>query len=84
MKKCKGCGIELQHKDREGVGYVADLKQDYCQRCFRLLHYGDTSHFKTNYVTNEKITKIFQKYSNELSYTSFLMFIYKRFSKVFT
>ncbi len=66
MKKCKGCGIKLQHRDREGVGYVADMNQDYCQRCFRLLHYGDTTHFKTNYVTNEKIIRIFQKYSNEL------------------
>ena len=66
MKKCRGCGIPLQTKDKEGVGYVVDLEQDYCQRCFRLSHYGDTGHFKTNYVTNEKIINIYNRYSNAL------------------
>ena len=36
MSKCKGCGIDLQDKDKQAVGYVIDLNQDYCQRCFRL------------------------------------------------
>ena len=63
MKKCKGCGIELQCENKNDVGYVVDLNQDYCQRCFRLSHYGDTQAFKTNYVTNEKILSIYNKYS---------------------
>lgn len=62
MKKCKGCGIPLQTSDKEGLGYVPDLEQDYCQRCFRLSHYGDTKHLKTNYVTNEKIRNIYNRY----------------------
>ena len=66
MKKCKGCGIELQDKNKEMLGYVVDLEQDYCQRCFRLSHYGDTTYFKTNYVTNEKIFEIYRRYSNSL------------------
>ncbi len=66
MKKCKGCGIILQSKDREGLGYVVDLKQDYCQRCFRLSHYGDTAHIRTNYVTNEKILNIYNRYGYAL------------------
>ena len=66
MKKCKGCGIELQTKDKLGIGYVVDMKQDYCQRCFRLSHYGDTNHLKTNYVTNEKIFAIYRKYESFL------------------
>ena len=66
MKKCKGCGITLQTKDKQAVGYVVDLQQDYCQRCFRLSHYGDISNFKTNYVTNEKILNIYNKYQNAL------------------
>ncbi|MBQ6335150.1 MAG: 50S ribosome-binding GTPase [Erysipelotrichaceae bacterium] len=66
MKKCKGCGIELQTKNREAVGYVVDLEQDYCQRCFRLSHYGDTTYLKTNYVSNEKIFQIYKRYSGSL------------------
>ena len=66
MKKCKGCGIPLQTKDREGIGYVVDLEQDYCQRCFRLSHYGDTNHIRTNYVTNEKILSIYNRYGYAL------------------
>lgn len=66
MKKCKGCGITLQNKDKGLIGYVVDLQQDYCQRCFRLSHYGDISNLKTNYVTNEKILNIYKKYPNAL------------------
>ena len=66
MKKCKGCGIVLQTKDRQGLGYVVDMEQDYCRRCFRLSHYGDTSDLKTNHVTNRKITEIYNRYSNAL------------------
>ena len=66
MKKCKGCGIPLQCEDKEKVGYVVDMEQDYCQRCFRLSHYGDTSHLKTNHVSNEKIFEIYRKYANGL------------------
>lgn len=66
MKKCKGCGIPLQTKDKQGLGYVVDMEQDYCKRCFRLSHYGDTANFKTNYVTNEKIIKIYDRYPGAL------------------
>ena len=66
MKKCKGCGIQLQDKDKNLPGYVVDLKQDYCQRCFRLSHYGDTTHFKTNHVSNEKIYEIYSRYRESL------------------
>jgi len=66
MKKCKGCGIELQDQDQNAVGYVVDLEQNYCQRCFRLSHYGYISHLKTSHVTNDKIFDIYNKYPNEL------------------
>lgn len=66
MKKCRGCGISLQSKDKSAIGYVVDLEQDYCQRCFRLSHYGDITNLKSNYVSNEKIYKIYNKYPNAL------------------
>ena len=66
MKKCKGCGIELQTENKDKVGYVINLEQDYCQRCFRLSHYGDTTHLKTSHVNNKKIYDIYNKYANAL------------------
>ena len=66
MKKCKGCGVVLQNDEQSLPGYVPDLSHDYCERCFRLTHYGDTKYLKTNFVTNEKILDIYNKYPNEL------------------
>ncbi|MDO4465629.1 MAG: ribosome biogenesis GTPase YqeH [Bacillota bacterium] len=37
---CKGCGIKLQNTDKKALGYVPNLDADYCQRCFKLTHYG--------------------------------------------
>lgn len=41
VKKCLGCGIELQNTDKNKLGYIVDLNQNYCQRCFRMTHYND-------------------------------------------
>lgn len=43
-KICYGCGIKLQCEDDTALGYVPLIKLEnskYCQRCFRLLHYGE-------------------------------------------
>lgn len=41
MKKCKGCGVVLQTTDSKLPGYTPKENSDYCQRCFRLMHYDD-------------------------------------------
>ena len=41
MKKCKGCGAILQSKVPNAPGYTPKENSDYCQRCFRLIHYDD-------------------------------------------
>lgn len=41
IKKCMGCGLDLQDSDITGLGYTPDLKNDYCKRCFRLKNYGE-------------------------------------------
>ena len=45
-KKCEGCGTILQTTDNQAPGYVPDLSMDYCQRCFRMIHYD--KHTETN------------------------------------
>ena len=47
IKKCSGCGIELQFEDKNKEGYVPEEKfitQDnlLCQRCFKIKNYEMT------------------------------------------
>ncbi|MCL8211192.1 putative protein YqeH [Mesoplasma sp. JKS002658] len=41
MKKCKGCGRELQTIDPQNWGYTPKIEGDYCYRCFRIKNYND-------------------------------------------
>lgn len=41
MNKCKGCGATLQNDNKDAIGYSPKVEAEYCQRCFRLTHYGD-------------------------------------------
>jgi len=66
MKKCRGCGISLQNTNPENIGYVVNLEQDYCQRCFRLSHYGDVTNLNNSHVNNKAIYDIYNKYANGL------------------
>ena len=43
MKKCLGCGIELQNENILNLGYTPNLENDLCARCFKVKHYGETS-----------------------------------------
>lgn len=40
-KICKGCGAHLQTTNKDQIGYTPKADSDYCQRCFRLMHYDD-------------------------------------------
>lgn len=42
-KRCKGCGALLQWEDPKKIGYAPKEGADYCQRCFRILHYDDVT-----------------------------------------
>lgn len=41
IKHCLGCGIVLQNEDRNKDGFVQDLNDDLCERCFRIEHYNE-------------------------------------------
>lgn len=41
MSVCKGCGITLQTENPKELGYTPKRDSEYCQRCFRLIHYDD-------------------------------------------
>ncbi|HAX02939.1 MAG: hypothetical protein A2Y45_05860 [Tenericutes bacterium GWC2_34_14] len=44
--RCKGCGALLQKEDPNKVGYATSYDHVYCQACYKLFHYGEsTLHF---------------------------------------
>ena len=53
MSKCTGCGISLQNVDKLEIGYTNDLKNKYCERCFRLIHYNEDK--KVSNLNNENV-----------------------------
>ena len=42
-KKCSGCGVVLQTKDKEKEGYIDDINKTLCLRCFKIKNYGEYS-----------------------------------------
>ncbi|MDD3186876.1 MAG: 50S ribosome-binding GTPase [Bacilli bacterium] len=57
MTKCNGCGSVLQDIDENKVGYTKDLKNNLCQRCFRIANYND---YKIVPKNNEEFIKILE------------------------
>ena len=61
MTKCIGCGIELQNKDINKLGYIDDLSKEICTRCFRLTNYGE---YKEVSLNNNDYLKIIDNIPN--------------------
>lgn len=40
-KKCIGCGAVLQNEYIDKKGFTKNLDNDYCVRCFRMMHYSE-------------------------------------------
>lgn len=54
-KKCIGCGIPLQSKDKTIEGYVEDINKEICERCFKLKYYGE---YKEVNLSNKQYQEI--------------------------
>lgn len=58
MIKCKGCGIILQSEDKKKIGYTPDIKNELCQRCFKLKNYNTLINNGVNIDNDKLINKI--------------------------
>lgn len=66
IKKCIGCGSVLQSVDPLKEGYINEKKINdslYCERCFKLIHYGKIS------STNKEID--YKKMINNINKTNY-------------
>ena len=62
IKKCTGCGVELQTENKEKEGFVEDINNKLCTRCFKLKNYGE---YKEVSLDNEDFTKILKEIPKE-------------------
>lgn len=61
IKKCIGCGIELQSKDLNKAGYIRENKYEtasYCEKCFKIKNYGQPKEEQINLDTSKVINDI--------------------------
>lgn len=58
-KYCKGCGATLQNDNKKAIGYVPTLDASYCERCYKIRHYGDlTISMAKKIESNQTLDKI--------------------------
>ncbi len=62
MSKCHGCGVILQNKNKELLGFTPNLESELCERCFRINHYND---YKRVIKDNNFILEILSKINNK-------------------
>lgn len=58
MTKCVGCGIKLQEKDKNELGYTPNLNNELCERCFKLKNYNILTNKGINIDNDKLINKI--------------------------
>lgn len=58
MTKCVGCGIKLQAKDKNELGYTPNLNNALCERCFKLKNYNILTNKGINIDNDKLINKI--------------------------
>lgn len=58
MTKCVGCGIKLQEKDKNEIGYTPNLNNELCERCFKLKNYNILTNKGINIDNDKLINKI--------------------------
>ena len=62
MNKCIGCGSILQDTDKNKDGYVLDINDKLCQRCFRIRYYNE---YKNTIIDNNDYLKILDSINND-------------------
>ncbi len=79
---CFGCGVKLQSNDENKEGYIPEDKKEsgqYCQRCFKIIHYGMQSKSSTPKETDTIIDII----NNDNKFVVFLVDFLSINTKVF-
>ena len=68
MTKCLGCGVLLQNTNPNKEGYVKDINNKLCERCFKIRHYN-------SYSMVEKDNNIYLDILNKISKSNDLLIL---------
>ena len=75
-KKCLGCGSILQSENKEKIGFIKKDKLEtanYCERCFKLINYGE---FKVVNTNGEEYIDIYKNINKTNDLVLFLVDIF--------
>lgn len=79
-KKCIGCGSLLQNQFKDKIGYVENIEDSkYCQRCFKLINYGE---YKSIYIDNNEFINIYKSINKTNDLVLFLVDIFNLNSSI--
>ena len=75
-KKCVGCGALLQYQNKDEIGYIKEDKYEsanYCERCFKLINYGE---FKSVITEGNEYVDIYKNINDTNDLVLFLVDIF--------
>lgn len=75
-RKCVGCGATLQFECKDDIGYIREEKYEsacYCERCFKLINYGE---FKSVVTTGDEYIDIYKRINDTNDLVLFLVDIF--------
>ena len=82
IKKCLGCGAIMQMQDKNKIGYINEEKYTdakYCERCFKLINYGE---YKSVVSTGEEYIDIYKNINKTNDLVLFLVDIFNLNSSI--
>lgn len=81
MSKCVGCGIKLQDKFKDKLGYTKNLDNLYCERCFKTIHYNEER--KIDNFNNDDILEKINKLNKSTIFISDFLSLNTEVIKIF-
>lgn len=81
MSKCVGCGIKLQDKFKDKLGYTKKLDNLYCERCFKTIHYNEER--KIDNFNNDDILEKINKLNKSTVFISDFLSLNTEVIKIF-
>lgn len=81
-KSCLGCGVLLQDENVLLAGYSTSIENDYCQRCFKIKHYGEFELVTNNNVEYIKLLENVGKSKDLVIYVTDLLNMEKDFKMI--
>ena len=82
IKKCIGCGLPMQYKNENELGYSPKKDAKLCQRCFKLKNYNEKVYTKLKY-NNDEILNLINKNADFVIFVTDFLNLSKKTINIF-